>query len=56
VGPVDKLADSSPMPGAIPCEYLDITALLRSLPILTDQGKALQSFVTKWLLTWFICH
>jgi ubiquitin C-terminal hydrolase len=33
-------------------------ALLRSFPLLTDQGTALEAFITspKWDLTWKICH
>jgi ubiquitin C-terminal hydrolase len=53
-GPIEE-QDASPMQMTA-YNRLDVRGLLCSLPILTDQGKALQSFIGTWKLTWKICH
>jgi ubiquitin C-terminal hydrolase len=47
--------NEAPEPSARP-QGTDISQVLLSLPLLTDQGKALASFVKNWKIKWIICH
>jgi ubiquitin C-terminal hydrolase len=51
-GPINESAES-PMKRR---EIHNVRELLQSIPIVTDQGSALEKFIHDWGLTWKICH